>query len=769
MNTFSSSELLIYANLQIAAETLYGLLEKPAGDPNILMNNNDISDINAELFKENSYEGLLTQGNNHTSIFSQTQAEQFAQDWQVVQHMNNTKTGFSGTLFKATHDIENTNIKDGDLVISFRSTEFVEDNVRDNIATNTLEITEVGWAMGQVSDMEAWFQTLKKEGLISNNQQITVTGYSLGGHLATSFHILHQDENLIKNTFTFNGAGVGSVNDGVLEKDISGKIIEEKEEVTTTLELRKALDTFNTYRNSPDNQKIDYFEKNASSDIYQYDKVINELANGINKNLAAVLERIGNSENISDYILVVNNAKTEILQQVNYFKSLLASKEYMDKLEQIDKALDRILEISNEYQRISKIKFPDGKEPNTPLVSDVESLRFNYQMGVLITSENTKAYKFETWDEIKDNKLDIVNTGTTNFDNLYNIKAGTYPSMTAVSQLHYGNEMDVAIENQPLFRGNEIDHIVEDKKGIIGVKVKLHVDQETSAFGDTHSLVLIVDSLSVQSLFEQLDSSFKETADFNTILDLSTNRCAALDSENADKGKITTALVGTGAKYGGSIGVGVGLGLSIAINNTDQVKKAEDTGETRQGLAEGDALENTVNSLAKMLGVELEKELKGNPNGNTWHEMNGSGEYTGREDLHKAIAQISKTIEENGLENQFTIQSGQNGSILWRTFDAKTNFSDFLAIYTLSPFAIAPKEEGSLENYWQSNKEISEIYKQWQEDRNAVEDKKDRINFSDKYIEDRTNMLLVKMKYDYRNDKYSQEHDIVYIDRYNIK
>ncbi len=59
--------------------------------------------------------------------------------------------------------------------------------------------------------MEQWFQTLKKEGLISNNQQITVTGYSLGGHLATAFHILHQDEGLIKNTFTFNGAGVGSI------------------------------------------------------------------------------------------------------------------------------------------------------------------------------------------------------------------------------------------------------------------------------------------------------------------------------------------------------------------------------------------------------------------------------------------------------------------------------------------------------------------------------------------------------------------------------
>ncbi|MBR6026355.1 MAG: hypothetical protein IK065_02000 [Neisseriaceae bacterium] len=40
---------------------------------------------------------------------------------------------------------------------------------------------------------------------------------------------------------------------------------------------------------------------------------------------------------------------------------------------------------------------------------------------------------------------------------------------------------------------------------------------------------------------------------------------------------------------------------------------------TAQGLAEGDALENILNSMAKMLGVKLEKELKGNPNSNTWH------------------------------------------------------------------------------------------------------------------------------------------------------
>ena len=46
MTTFSSTELLIYANLQIAAEALYGQLKSTAGNPNTLMSDKDIDDIN---------------------------------------------------------------------------------------------------------------------------------------------------------------------------------------------------------------------------------------------------------------------------------------------------------------------------------------------------------------------------------------------------------------------------------------------------------------------------------------------------------------------------------------------------------------------------------------------------------------------------------------------------------------------------------------------------------------------------------------------------
>ena len=264
-NTFSSTELLTYANLQIAAEALYGQLGKPVGVPDTLMTKEEISEINKNLTATNpdDDDDYLTFGNKHTSKFSPTQATEFVKDWEIVSHLPNTATGFSGTLFKATHDIENTNIKDGDLVISFRSTEFVEDQLRDSIATNTLEISKTGWAMGQISDMERWFLSLKDNGLIGEEQPITVTGYSLGGHLATSFHILHSEQ--IKNTFTFNGAGVG---------DVGG------DGLTTKEELQNLIKNFNNYKENGVEQLLTGKAGNFSvADFY------NEIRSSLNEEL----------------------------------------------------------------------------------------------------------------------------------------------------------------------------------------------------------------------------------------------------------------------------------------------------------------------------------------------------------------------------------------------------------------------------------------------------------------------------------------------------
>jgi hypothetical protein len=54
----------------------------------------------------------------------------------ILDQRANTRIGFSGTLFR--------NRDTNETVLSFRSTEFIDDAARDNKATNVLEIKETG-------------------------------------------------------------------------------------------------------------------------------------------------------------------------------------------------------------------------------------------------------------------------------------------------------------------------------------------------------------------------------------------------------------------------------------------------------------------------------------------------------------------------------------------------------------------------------------------------------------------------------------------------
>lgn len=227
-NIPSAAEMLEMAKLQIVAETF---LEGPLKD-----NENKVPTPREKPYMKGDgklpsiNKKLLTIGNDHTSKLTKAQAEQFMEDWEVISYMPITDTDFSGTLFRAKQPIEddkgNVIVEKDRLVMSFRSTEFIDDSARDNQATNTLEIAEKGWAFGQIDDMERWYQSLRESKVIGDGEQISLTGYSLGGHLATAFNILHQDEDLIHKTYTFNGAGVGKkADDSPMDKAIPQSVI----------------------------------------------------------------------------------------------------------------------------------------------------------------------------------------------------------------------------------------------------------------------------------------------------------------------------------------------------------------------------------------------------------------------------------------------------------------------------------------------------------------------------------------------------------------
>jgi hypothetical protein len=136
-----------YADLQLAAEAFFIGKTLGAG----LVRNAEING-GSEIDKAD-----LIRGNTRTSLFTTESAAQFAADWEIVEHIANTGTGFSGTLFKARNTDAARGITAGELVLSFRSTEFLDDAARDNQATNTMKIKPYGWAFGQVADMENWY------------------------------------------------------------------------------------------------------------------------------------------------------------------------------------------------------------------------------------------------------------------------------------------------------------------------------------------------------------------------------------------------------------------------------------------------------------------------------------------------------------------------------------------------------------------------------------------------------------------------------------
>ncbi len=191
------ADYLGYANLQMAAEAFI------QNEETLVLAGSGETLVEA-----------LKAGNGHASRFTETQATAFAGQWEVLDQRANTNTGFSGTLFKAIKDNIALGIKKDDLVVSFRSTEFIDDAARDNEATNTQEIFKFGFAFGQLADMEKWYADLSREGGPLDGKTFSVTGYSLGAHLATAFNLLHPG--IADRVITFNGAGIGKVGDGSL-------------------------------------------------------------------------------------------------------------------------------------------------------------------------------------------------------------------------------------------------------------------------------------------------------------------------------------------------------------------------------------------------------------------------------------------------------------------------------------------------------------------------------------------------------------------------
>jgi Ca2+-binding RTX toxin-like protein len=631
---------LKYANVQIAAEAFFNLKTAVPGTTfSGLLTGANLS--------------MLTAGNDRSSRFTTTQADQFSEDWEVVEHKSNTATGFSGTLLRARRTDEVRGIVAGELVLSFRSTEFADDAVRDSQATNSMEIKEKGWAFGQISDMESWYASLKLNNQIPSGASFSVTGYSLGGHLATAFNLLRQEDGTsgrIAATYTFNGAGVGNVISGTLTQTI---------QTFKTIYSLGAASQFMTVEASTLYQQL----KNTLS--------VHPSSSELSTAKAAIADAIADAQ-----INAPNATYDQIMGEYGLLKE----------------AVRRAMLIADERDRVATIS-NSGLAPLGTALQNVDAVELDYQLGVLIAAKNTKAYPLADMGNpesgIYSSAFDRRNVALNPISNFYDIYASNRPSAVANSQLHYGTIKPIRVEDQPLMRGSYVSGVVG--ASILNWDVKLLTNNfGQNDFGDTHSLVLLVDSLAVQDAFARLDVTF------------TSNKAAAL--------------------------------IDAATNTVGQ------TTLLGQGKAEGDALDNLVVALAKQLGVAI-AELKPNLSGNTWFEREDQNGTTGRNALHAALNSIANSDIYKSLVGKIIIQPV--GGNLAAQAKARIGFEDIVALQTLSPFVInAAGDAGktALDGLWQSAA-WNQRYTDWLQDRSRTSLGKPALVFTDQWIEDRGAML----------------------------
>ena len=600
----SSDTLLKYANLQMAAEA---------------------TDLSKVLAGTMELKDALVNGNNRASKFTQTQASQFVSDgWVVVDHKPDTTTGFSGTLFR--------NTKTGELVMSFRSTEFADDAARDNQATNALEIREKGFAFGQIDDMQSWYASLQASGKITG--PLTVTGYSLGGHLATAFNMLHKGEGVIAATYTFNGAGVGQYSTGT---------------------LKQVVDQFHALRDATTSDGSGLTDSAALS----LDAEFRGRIKSGSMPTASDFERVN---------LLVSNA--------------------VDRQMLLD-ALNRIKTIGEEVVRIQGIS--NAVMPTLVDVTQIAAMGYSYQMAVLVTSKSTSAYRTG----LADSSFDLVNgvrAQAGGLNNVYDVYGAVPPSAVSNSQIHYGSATPVAIEDQPNVRGAVIWQAATQSALYLDTKLLVN-DFNSNDFGDTHSLVLLVDSLGVQTALAQLDGS--------------------VSSSTIDK--IFKA------------------GTNAAAYSTQFL----------QGMSEGDLLENLVSGLGRMLGLDTAsdtkdkwKKLKGDPAGGTWARTADKDGYTGRDSLQIDLDLIVKSPAFKALIGKSTITLADS-SIASK---AKTDFGAFLSLNTLSPIVISTTDAAAIAALKAANPTMAA---DWTSDLNARQygDTGKVYSYSDSWYNDRTALL----------------------------
>ncbi|WP_310739930.1 calcium-binding protein [Inhella proteolytica] len=641
----SPQVLQTYTLLQIAAEAFLGI------DPEATAAAPGAGAVPRSLIGNESW---LTEGNLHSSRMTDQQAQEFANDWKVVSHQPNTATGFSATLFEYIGSDPSKRLTSSKYVVSFRSTEFIEDAARDNLATNQLEISKGGWAYGQIADMQAWWASVQPQ---IGASKVDVTGYSLGGHLATAFYELNKPQ--IGQVYTFNGAGVGKVKDGY--------------------NLGQVIQVFGTQREP--GQNASSFTTAPAQARY-----------------AELTQKYRAGQSYTDAAIQADRAALATqLNQLKLSTSSLGQPYGQDirELERLDLALERMSSVLRETVRVATLADSKGLVPaNINGSANVAGIQLDYQLAVLTAMDKTEFAGLKGAIGGIDVLLNTRREGATGLANFHDVYGAPFPSAVANSQRHYGSATPVFIEDQPLWRGTVVGDVlkVSWREG----EVRLLVTQyDLNDFGDTHSIVLMADSLRLQSLFTKLAPATSQS-NLNSFLE-----------------------AGSNSKANGVAG--------------------------EQGTAEGDSLERLLDATRLVFQgpASLATPTASTLDGNTWHRM----------DLRQSFENNIRGLEQmvSGLAGLVTVKlSGQD-------MKASIDFSAMVSLYALSPVVFSPSDNGAtaldglLSTSWGS------LRAAWEEDyQRAASTPAELFNFTSTWSKARGQMLSAVVQRNQDNQRDNQ-------------
>ena len=192
---------------------------------------NSLEEVTRRLLRGNNREGFPETGfTRFTGTLEKGQAQAFVQHYQIIDQHASDATGFSATLIKDLSDPTGKTF-----TLAFRSVEYQDqakggDWERDGNGGAAGEIAGRGFAFAQLVSMERYWKQIQPT--LPPGAILNVTGYSLGGHLATVFTELHADQ--VNHTYTFNAAGRGA---------FANVLLSETEEIARIREMVTNLDT----------------------------------------------------------------------------------------------------------------------------------------------------------------------------------------------------------------------------------------------------------------------------------------------------------------------------------------------------------------------------------------------------------------------------------------------------------------------------------------------------------------------------------------------